>query len=40
MGMCRVWGHRNVPWAEGGNGGTVSQVTVLGDWDEELDPGD
>ena len=29
-----------VPWAEGGNGGTVSQVTVLGDWDEELYPGD
>ena len=29
---------RYVPWAEGGNGGTVSQVTVLGDWDEELDP--
>ena len=24
----------------GGNGGTVSQVRVLGDWDEELDPGD
>ena len=34
-------GHtRYVPWAEGGNGGTVSHVTVLGDWDEELDPGD
>ena len=31
---------RYVPCAEGGNGGTVSQVTVLGDWDEELDPGD
>ena len=31
---------RYVPWAEGGNGGTVSQVTVLGDWDEELDPGE
>ena len=31
---------RYVPRAEGGNGGTVSQVTVLGDWDEELDPGD
>ena len=30
----------NVPWAVGGNGGTVSQVMVLGDWDEELDPGD
>ena len=30
---------RYVPWAEGGNGGTVSQVTVLGDWYEELDPG-
>ena len=31
---------RYVPWAEGGNEGTVSQVTVLGDWDEELDPGE
>ena len=31
---------RYVPWAEGGNGGTVIQVTVLGDWDEELDPWD
>ena len=31
---------RYVPWAEGGNGRTVSQVTVLGDWDEELDPGE
>ena len=31
---------RYVPWAEGGNGGTVSQVTVLGDWDEELAPGE
>ena len=30
---------RHVPWEEGGNGETVSQVTVLGDWDEELDPG-
>ena len=30
---------RYVPWAEGGSGGTVSQVTVLGDWDEELAPG-
>ena len=30
---------RYVPWAEGGNRGTVSQVTVLGDWDEEIDPG-
>ena len=29
-----------MPWAEGGNGGTVSQVTVFGDWDEELDPGE
>ena len=33
-----MWGY--VPWAEGGNGGTVSQVTVFGDGDEELDPGD
>ena len=31
---------RYVPWAEGGTGGTVSQVTVLGDCDEELDPGE
>ena len=31
---------RYVPWKEGGNGGTVNQVTVLGDWDEELDPGE
>ena len=34
-------GHtRYVPWAEEGNGGTFSQVTVLRDWDEKLDPGD
>ena len=38
--MPGVGDTRYVPWAEGGNGGTVSQVTVLGDWDEELDPGD
>ena len=31
---------RYVPWAEGGNGGTFGQVTVLGDWDEKLDPGE
>ena len=31
---------RYVPWAEGGNGGTVRQVTVLGDWDKELDLGE
>ena len=31
---------RCVPWKEGGNGGTVSQVTMLGDWDEKLDPGE
>ena len=31
---------RYVPWEEGGNGGTVSKVTVLGDWDEELDLGE
>ena len=31
---------RYVPWKEGGNGGTVSQVMVLGDWDGELDPGE
>ena len=29
-----------VPWKDGGNGGTVSQVTVLGDWDEELELGE
>ena len=29
-----------IHWAEGGNGGNITQVTVLGDWDEELDPGD
>ena len=31
---------RYVPWAEGGKGGTVGQVAVLGDWDDELDRGD
>ena len=31
---------RYVAWEEGGNGGSVSQVTVLGDWDEELHPGE
>ena len=31
---------RYVPRTERGNGGTVSQVTVLGDRDEELDPGE
>ena len=31
---------RYVPWAEGGNGGAVTQVTVLGNWDEKLDPRD
>ena len=31
---------RYVPRAQVGNGGTVSQVTVLGVRDEELDPGD
>ena len=31
---------RYVPWKERGNGGTVSQVTVLGGWDEELHPGE
>ena len=31
---------RHVPWEEGGSGGTVSQVTVFGDWDEELDLGE
>ena len=39
MNVPGVGDTRYVPWAEGGNGGTVSQVTVLGDWDEELDPG-
>ena len=36
----RVGDTRYVHWAEGDNGGTVSQVTVLGDWDEDLDPGE
>ena len=49
VGKAWVWTYGNVPgvgdtryvpWAQGGNGGTVSQVTVLGDWDEELDPGE
>ena len=35
--MPGVGDTRCVPWAEWGNGGTVSQVTVLRDWDEELD---
>ena len=38
--MPAVGDTRYVLWAEGGNGGTVSLVTVLGDWDEELDPGE
>ena len=38
--MPGVGDTRYVPWTEGGNRGTVSQVTVLGDWDEELNPGD
>ena len=38
--MRGVGDTRYVPWAEGCNGRTVSQVTVFGDWDEELDPGD
>ena len=38
--MLGVGDTRYVPWREGGNGGTVSQVTLLGDWDEELDPGE
>ena len=36
----RVGDTEYVPWKEGGNGGPVSQVTVLGDGDEELDPGE
>ena len=40
-GIVPCVGHtRYVPWKAGGNGGTVSQVMVLGDRDEELDPGD
>ena len=35
--MPGVGDTRYVPWAEGGNGGTVRLVTVLEDWDEELD---
>ena len=38
--MPAVGDTRYFPWKEGGNGWTVSQVTVLGDWDEELDPGE
>ena len=38
--MPGVGDTRYVPWAEGANGGTVSQVTFFGDWDEELDPGE
>ena len=38
--MPGVGDTRCVPWMEGGNGGTVIPVTVLGDWDEELHPGD
>ena len=38
--MPGVGDTRYVPSAEEGNGGTVSQVTVLGDWDEERDLGD
>ena len=41
MGMCRCVGDTlYVPWKEGGNGGTISQVTALGHWNEELDPVD
>ena len=36
--MLGVGDTRYVPSAEGGNAGTVSQVAVLGDWDEELRP--
>ena len=38
--MPGVGDTRYVAWEEQANGGTVSQVTVLGDWDEELDPGE
>ena len=31
---------RYVPWAAGGNGRALGQVTMLGDWDQELDPGE
>ena len=37
MGMCLVWG---TPGMSLGRRGTISQVTVLGDWDQELDPGE
>ena len=40
MGMCRVWGTPSMSLGRRGAGGTGSQVTVLGDSDEELDPGD
>ena len=38
--MPGVGDTRYVRWEEAGNGETVSQVTVLGDWDEELDLGE
>ena len=38
--MLGVGDTRYVPWKEGGNGEPVSQVTVLGDRDRELDPGE
>ena len=38
--MPGVGDTRYVPWAEGGNGGTINQVMVFEDWEEELDPGD
>ena len=37
--MPGVGDTRYVPWKEGGNEGTTSQLTVFQDWDEELDPG-
>ena len=37
--MPGVGDTRYVSWSEWGNGATLSQVTVLGDWDDELDPG-
>ena len=41
MGMCRVWGApgTSLEW-RGAMGGTVGEVTVLEDGDEQLDPGD
>ena len=38
--MPGVGDTRYVPREEGGNGGTANHVTVLGDCNEEVDPGE